>query len=123
MTRPFSPRRHPVHFGAGTGLAERLALRSVLAGDCRIWEGTVTHWGYGVLSWEGKLVYVHRAAWELENGPIPDGMFICHRCDTPLCIRPEHLFAGTHEDNMADAKAKGRMHLGVRNGRALWAGR
>jgi hypothetical protein len=51
---------------------------------------------------------VHRVAWELEHGPIPDGMLILHRCDNPACWAPEHLFLGTQADNVRDMHAKGR---------------
>lgn len=50
----------------------------------------------------------HRVAWELTNRPIPEGMLVCHRCDNPPCCRPDHLFLGTHDENMADKSAKGR---------------
>lgn len=59
--------------------------------------------------WNGsRSMPAHRFSWELANGPVPSGLFVLHRCDNPPCCNPEHLFAGTHRDNMADMNAKGR---------------
>lgn len=57
-----------------------------------------------------RHIYAHRLAWELAYGPIPDGLQICHKCDVPRCVRPEHLFLGTQDDNLKDAARKGRFH-------------
>lgn len=83
---------------------------------CWGWAGDKTKSGYGVISHEGKRGYAHRASWELEHGPIPAGMEICHHCDNPPCVRPDHLFIGTHADNMRDMWAKGRWHPPVARG-------
>jgi hypothetical protein len=56
-----------------------------------------------------KILYVHRLAYELANGRIPDDLKVCHRCDNPACVRPDHLFLGTQKDNMQDASTKGRI--------------
>ena len=75
---------------------------------CWIWRGCRDGEGYGyvsVLSWP---VSTHRIAFTLVHGPIAKGLEICHRCDTPLCVNPDHLFAATHEENMRDMRAKGR---------------
>lgn len=81
-------------------------------GRCWIWTGMKHPPGYGLLWLSNKdnprSVLAHRFSYELHNGPIPEGMFICHRCDNPPCVRPEHLFLGTHQDNMDDMHAKGR---------------
>lgn len=57
--------------------------------------------------------YVHRVAWELANGPIPDGMVIMHRCDNPPCVELSHLVLGTQKENIADKYAKGRARVAV----------
>jgi hypothetical protein len=79
------------------------------------------HHGYGQigLSFPRRLAYAHRIAWELTNGPIPAGEFICHHCDNPPCCNPSHLFPGTQADNMRDAKCKGRIARGERNYNAV----
>jgi len=76
---------------------------------CWEWIGSKASSGYGSMMIDKKDNYlVHRFSWELHHGPIPDGMFICHQCDNPLCVNPNHLFCGTPLDNMRDMIAKGR---------------
>jgi HNH endonuclease len=64
--------------------------------------------GYGKLKWRGRVILAHRATWEVERGPIPEGLDVLHRCDNPPCRNIEHLFLGTSADNVADMDAKGR---------------
>lgn len=64
---------------------------------------------YGVMVFCGKRENAHRLSYKIHVGNIPDGMFVLHRCDTPQCVRPDHLFLGTNRDNVLDMKQKGRM--------------
>lgn len=75
---------------------------------CWEWQGPVVSVGYGCFRIENKSVYAHRASWEIFKGEIPKGMLICHTCDNPKCVNPEHLFIGNHKDNYEDMKKKGR---------------
>ena len=74
---------------------------------CWEWQGVMHHSGYGCFKERGRFSYTHRASHEAFIGPL-DGMIVCHRCDNPKCCHPDHLFKGTHKENMADMKAKGR---------------
>ncbi len=86
--------------------------------DCWLWQGKLAGNGYGQLSTgdRGFGRAAHRYSWMLVNGTIPEGMHICHACDVRACVRPDHLFLGTHQDNMTDMVKKGRSTLGDRNG-------
>ena len=122
-------------------LAERLSDRAVRsASGCLLWNGSLRRGGYGVMitgsrsdgSRQSKLV--HRVAWEVVNGSIPDGLDVLHRCDVPNCIKvfacsycirsrdacsvcEGHLFLGTHRDNNLDRHLKGRTASGNVSGR------
>lgn len=96
------------------GKAERLHGRffsKVAKSDgCWLWIGRRDGRGYGIFAIVGASTRAaHRHSWEMVNGPIPDGFEVCHRCDTPACVNPAHLFLGTHRVNVADAAMKGRL--------------
>lgn len=75
---------------------------------CMEWTGPKRPDGYGRLWFENKPWDAHRLAWHFAKGPIPEGMFVCHRCDNPGCYNPAHLFLGTAKDNTRDSLTKGR---------------
>lgn len=81
---------------------------------CWLWTGSKAPSGYGLFRprRDGPSIGVHRFAYELTYGPIEPGLFVCHHCDNPRCVRPDHLFLGTHADNMRDMHRKGRGQRG-----------
>jgi hypothetical protein len=85
-------------------------------GGCWLWAGSRTgsrmqHGQVTIRSLHGCPVKAHRVAWLLTHGDIPDNFCVCHRCDVPLCVNPDHLFLGTQKDNLQDASRKGRLRV------------
>jgi len=80
--------------------------------SCWLWLASISKRGYGnvskIMGGLRRNVGAHRVAWELINGPIPNGLCVLHKCDNPPCVRPSHLFLGTQADNMKDCGVKGR---------------
>ncbi len=75
---------------------------------CVEWAGSRQRRGYGMLWFQGRRWLAHRRAWVQARGPIPEGLNVLHRCDNPPCVNVDHLFLGTHQDNMTDKRVKGR---------------
>lgn len=92
---------------------ERFWLQVMKTNTCWIWVGNLGIGGYGRIVVNGIKVKSHRYSWELHNGPILNSLFVCHKCDNPSCVRPDHLFLGTNNDNRQDSVKKNRHAIGV----------
>lgn len=77
---------------------------------CWGWKGTLLD-GRGRLYFKKKALQAHRASWMIHKGDIPDGMYVCHKCDNGICANPEHLFLGTPSDNICDLLIKNKTKL------------
>jgi hypothetical protein len=101
-------------------LSERFWAKVEKTDGCWLWRGSLNERGYGTIGSGGKYAPVLRAhivSWEMAYGPVPAGMCVCHRCDADYpagdityrsCVRPDHLYLGSHQTNMDDMKTKGR---------------
>ena len=78
------------------------------SGECWLWTGCRDRRGYGRFRFRGRTSLAHRVSWTLTHGQPSDDLFVLHRCDTPSCVNPDHLFMGTQTDNMRDCSSKGR---------------
>lgn len=86
---------------------------TITATGCWEWTGKVRRDGYGACWSGGREMLAHRVSFAREHGEIPAGAVVCHKCDNPRCINPQHLFMGTQGDNLRDAFAKGRSFAAI----------
>ncbi len=77
---------------------------------CWLWMNTRTRFGHGLAYHNGKQLLAHRFSWMIHKGPINTGVLVLHKCDTPGCVNPDHLFLGTYSDNTKDCISKGRFN-------------
>jgi hypothetical protein len=89
-------------------LLERFWGRVNRTDTCWLWTGHTIGHGYGMIKHNGTSILTHRLSYELHYDAIPDGLYCLHHCDTPSCVRPDHLFLGTAQDNSRDMSSKGR---------------
>lgn len=107
--------------GKKTLISDRFFACVQKTDTCWLWACYRDPHSYGRMSGEGHSathLLAHRVSWQLHNGPIPEGMFVCHACDNPPCVNPAHLFLGTALDNSRDMIQKGRGVRGERAGSA-----
>ena len=90
---------------------ERFMAKIIKTNTCWLWIGSRCKGGYGHFQVRKKPYIAHRLSYTLFKGPIPEGHEVCHKCDNPSCVNPEHLFTGTHSDNIQDSDRKGRREM------------
>lgn len=93
-------------------LMDRFWDKVQVSNICWEWVGSITKDGYGQFFYQGSLWGAHRASFQIFVGDIQPGLLICHSCDNPSCVNPDHLFQGTYSDNIQDMLSKGRGNYG-----------
>lgn len=105
------------------GIQDRFWSKVNKTSGCWLWTaGTIRGYGQfnlGRVAGKSRTAYAHRVSWELAHGPVAGDLSVLHRCDVPLCVNPEHLFLGTQQDNLADARQKGRLNESLPRAGAL----
>lgn len=90
-------------------LQKRFWAKVTKTKGCWNWQACVNESGYGIFGIQKKRIdRAHRISWRLTKGEIPKGIFVCHACDNPRCVKPAHLFLGSNQDNVTDMVRKGR---------------
>lgn len=105
-------KRHTLYFS----IQDRIDYYTTKTDSCWIWNGYKNPKGYGLVGRNGKQRLVHRVVFELTHGEIGDGLCVCHKCDNPSCVNPEHLFTGTIIENTMDMVKKNRQAKGENAG-------